>query len=69
MLFWVFKSWVIYRTSSTFERIFALPLEGIARVVLHSRHRTFVEAFPKMTWVALHFGHFTLMNFPLLSSI
>jgi len=36
-------------------------------MVLHSKHLTFVEAFPKITWVALHFEHFTLMNFPFLS--
>jgi len=35
--------------------------------VLHSRHRTFVEAFPNMTWEFLHLPHLTFMNFPLVS--
>ena len=56
-----------YKTSSTLERIFAFPLEGRAKTVLHSRHLTFVEAFPKIVCVPLHFEHFTLMNFPFLS--
>lgn len=38
----------IYKTSSTFARIFAFPDEGSARIVLQLRHLTFVEAFPKI---------------------
>jgi len=34
--------------------------------VLHSRHRTFVEAFPNMICDALHLEQFTLINFPLV---
>jgi len=56
----------IHRISSTLDLIFALPLEGSARIVLHSRHRTFVEAFPNMTWDVLHLEQFTFMNFPLV---
>ena len=39
---------LIYRTSSTRDRIFAFPPAGTANTVLHSRHLTFVEAFPKI---------------------
>ena len=39
----------------------------MAKMALHSRHLTFVEAFPKIVWDALHFEQFTLMNFPFLS--
>ena len=39
----------------------------MAIVVLHPRHRTFVEAFPNITWDALHFEHLTFMNFPFRS--
>lgn len=38
----------IYKTSSTFARIFAFPEDGKARTALHLRQRTFVEAFPKI---------------------
>ena len=55
---------MVYRTSSTRERIFALPLDGRARTVLHPRHLTFVDAFPNIVWDALHLEQFTLMNFP-----
>ncbi len=44
----VFLELIYHKTSSTRERIFALPPAGIARTVLHSRHLTFVDAFPKI---------------------
>ena len=56
-----------YRTSSTLDRIFAFPPEGSAKIVLHSRHLTCVDAFPNIVCFALHFEHWTLMNFPFLS--
>ena len=64
-IIWVFKSWLVYKTSSTLERIFALPLDGSASIVLHSRHLTFVDALPKIVCEFLHLEQFTFMNFPL----
>ena len=61
------SDWMSYKTSSTLALIFALPADGRARTVLHPRHLTLVEAFPKMVCVSLHFEHFTLMNFPFCS--
>jgi hypothetical protein len=57
----------VYKTSSTLERIFAFPPAGRAIIELHSRHLTFVDAFPNITCGFLHFEHFTLTNFPLFS--
>jgi len=56
-----------YNISSTRDRIFALPPDGIARTVLHSKHLTFVDAFPNIVCVVLHFEQMTFINFPLLS--
>jgi len=57
---------LVYKTSSTRDLIFAFPPDGRARTELQSKHLTFVEAFPNITWLDLHFEQATFKNFPLI---
>ena len=58
---------VSYSTSSTRDLILAFPPLGTAKTVLQERQRTFVDAFPKIVWLSLHFEHCNRTNFPFIT--
>lgn len=47
--------------------MFDLPPDGVANTLLHTRHFTSVEAFPKIICSFLQFAHLTFMNFDVFS--